>query len=94
MDLIHATNKVLGNVMVQGSCDCVDNEMLKFMILMAERRLKTKLTTLDSGKQTLVSSKIILEESYWIRPWREEAPKKAGCHLKTTSSKLKSSPSQ
>lgn len=91
MDLIHATNKVLGIVMVQGSCDCVDNEMLKFRILRAERRLKTKL---DLGKQTLVSSKIILEESYGIRPWREEAPKKAGCHLKTTSSKLKSSPSQ
>lgn len=77
MDLIHATNKVLGNVKVQGSCDCVDNEMVKFRILRAGRRLKSKLTTLDSGKQTLISSKIILE-SYGIRPWREEAPKKAG----------------
>lgn len=76
------TNKesLIGNVKikVKVSLSWWDYEMGELRILRAERRAKIKFETLGtSGKQTLASLKICLEESHKIRHWREERPKKA-----------------
>lgn len=46
--------------------------MVKFRILRALRRAKSKLTALDFRRVGLTSSKIRLEESREIKPWRKE----------------------
>jgi len=51
--------------------------MVEFKILRAARRGQSKLTTMDSGEQTLAFSGICSVECHGIKPWREEEPKKA-----------------
>jgi len=48
LDLV-LTNKegLVGNVKVKGSLGCSDHKMVEFKILRAERRVRSKLTTLD-----------------------------------------------
>lgn len=45
----------MGNMELEGTLGCSDNEMVEFEILMAERRVHSKLT---SGEQALAFSGI------------------------------------
>jgi len=76
------TNKegLIENMKVQGSLGCSDYEMVEFRILRGASRVKIKITMLDFRRADsgALTSQICLIESYGIRPWREEAPRKAG----------------
>ncbi|PKU33079.1 pecanex-like protein hypothetical protein [Limosa lapponica baueri] len=51
------TNKegLVGNVKLKCSLGCSDHEMVELKILRVARRVRNKLTPLDSGEQTLAS---------------------------------------
>jgi len=67
---------LIGDVKFEGSLDCSDYEMVEFRTLRGGRKTRSQPWT--SREQALASSKISLEKSSGIKPWREKGPKKAG----------------
>jgi len=54
----------------------------------------TKFTTLDFRRADFGLFRDLLGRVPWIKPWREEGPKKAGQYSRITFSKLRSDASQ
>lgn len=77
-----------GNAKLKGSLSSSDHEITNFRILKANRRVKSKLTTLHFRRADLLNDYDLLngllkDQSgsavgrHRVRPWKEEGPKKA-----------------
>lgn len=78
MDFLLTENKrLVENMKIKSNHDCSDHGIMEFRILRIERRMKSKVKSLDFRRTVFCLLKVCLGETHGISPWREEETKKA-----------------
>jgi len=78
LGLILANEGVVGNVKAKGSLGCSDHEMVEIRILRAGRKVKSKLTILDSRGVDFGLFEHLLWRVLWDKALEKRGPKKVG----------------